>query len=334
MIFLYWIPFSSSDIRKYSWYSSLRSLLLSLKFRGIFFPWRLHFETRRKQRTKKPQLLYCIQIENKSWRRPPAPVCAHTLYTYAWFLRKIPPDCVLYSKYILSKSLAEFSPHLRYSKYSRSKTQSCLLYLQILFTAFPTYAAVYFQFVAHTLVHSDKADPASSSPSPRRFSCIMWLITSFLGLLLFSVKKKKYKELVQQVVPREVETNKSSFLCIYVLHHLIPPSFSHQLAWVCGRACSLIGSVQWTGWDECASSLLISFIYQTSISTEEKLEQGLRPVGYKSLIFPRKGFKMCWHIQKLFGMPGGSCKCIKPHLFKTAVKKIANVAKMIIKNYT
>jgi len=103
-------------------------------------------------------------------------LCAYIHYIHMHdLLRKIPPDCVLYSKYILSKSLAEFSPHLRYFKYSRSKRQSCLLYLQILFTAFPTYAAVYFQFVAHTLVHSDKADPASSSRSPWRYSCSVWL---------------------------------------------------------------------------------------------------------------------------------------------------------------
>lgn len=110
--------------------------------------------------------------------------------------------------------------------------------------------------MAHTLVHSDKADPASSSPSPCRFSCTVWLITVFLGLLLFSVKKKThkqmYKKLVQQVVPWEVETTKPNFLCIYVLHHLILLPFSHQLAWVCGRACSVTGSVQWMGWDECA----------------------------------------------------------------------------------
>lgn len=98
--------------------------------------------------------------------------CVRTCITYTCMisLRKIAPDCVLYSKYVLFKLLAEFSLHLKYPKYSSSKRQSCLLYLQILFTAFTTYAAVYFQFVAHTLVHSDNSDPASSSPSPYRSS--------------------------------------------------------------------------------------------------------------------------------------------------------------------
>lgn len=168
----------------------------------------------------------------------------------------------------------------------------------------------------------DKADPASSSPSPWRFPCAAWLV--FLPSCSFHFKKtpkppkiqpKKPQRQVLEVLPWRAEL---SLICVELMCYI---TLSHHCAILVDPWFgSAVQSHQLIGWDKCENQPAHLRHLSNIYFHRGKIRTGLKTCRIRDL----NALKWTWNVlahTEVVWVPGGSHKCIKPHLLQRAGKK-------------